>query len=113
MNQNDRMQCEFAMTNLLESVITTHKMISCLPFDDHFKVVEELISIQEERCNEVIEEIKKVYEDEDYKTQRKMLINMVKILKEQIVGQKDDIDRPIPLRINRKAFFQMVGAMRG
>ena len=110
-------QCKRKVTDVVRVAFMTLDVIRYLPFDDHYKVVGELLKIVEDRCDEVIEEVKKVYGeqlDEDpaaYEMEKKMVVGVLKIVKLQVSHQKTDIDRPIAVKINEKALWEMINTM--
>lgn len=108
MNNSDLCMCKYSVTDLIKSVKATHKLIELLTFDDNHETIAKMLQIQEDNCKVVLEEIDRVFADDHYHSHRKMLKYIVKLVRQQILSQKDDHDRVVPYRLNNKAIWELI-----
>lgn len=85
---------------------TTFKLLEHLPFDDHYKLVWKLLLVQEERCEELIIKIRE--NSEGNKAEKKTLVYLVKILRQHLMEQKYDPDRPVSPLIPYEEFIKII-----
>lgn len=115
MKQSDVEMCRYSISDLLNSVLAMFEMITYLPFNEHFELVENLVITQEIKCDEMIKRVEELYKDEDgsdkYEMERTMVVSMVKILKAQVAEQLRDTERPINVKINKRGFYEMISSM--
>lgn len=112
--RNEIQFCKYEIVDLMRSILAMFEMIKYPPFDDHPKLVEDLVTIQEAKCEEMKRKVEVLYEKVDesglgeYEMEKTMVTSVINILRAQVVGKKKDTDGPICVKIDSSTFHNLI-----
>lgn len=109
MSRSDCFKLKFDILELLRIVKVTIRVIESLEQPEHDKLIDELITIQENRCDDILEKIEK--ETGRFKMECEMITGMVKLIKSQISGQRYAVKGVNHGTINEEGFEAMLSDM--